>query len=435
MLLNMNPFIFITVVTLVKKILLRMRVLVILIYSILRCVLAASVTDSATISFKKIARKCFLSNLNKKFTGKPVELNQPMDFREEEGKLDSFREARIDYPLMKHIFEYLGKEELDNMKNLSTKFRSLVALSMADKLRKLSPYFVFRVNWLNDFFYTFLNEANLTEYLLTEDDLEVINYKMCLRFENYEPTLLDDLKTLLISFLNEFIYGVNQTIPKNIIEWRFNFAKRLSKYSYTTAFEIYKLGASDKSLKFIGKLYERITPEELGRLFDWSNPFSYYVADLNYMDPDVASAFIELGCCFLQNDSDRIKATEAMFKTNSFSQPFWDYIQNYPHVLKNIHFGRLGTCGPRWDRERAIKSAPAEGVEGPLYLITRSSADPFDMEVFKQFNLPPGMFTAFLDMFLAVSEPNLIGLEIMNELHDHCMVPAYILKMIDCEFD
>ena len=81
---------------------------------------------------------------------------------------------------------------------------------------------------------------------------------------------------------------------------------------------------------------------------------------------------------------------------------------NYPHLLENIHYGCLGTCGSRWDRERLIKSAPAEGAEGPLYLITRSSADPFDMEVFKQFNLPPDMFKALLDMFLAVSEPNLL---------------------------
>ena len=365
-----------------------------------------------------------------------MELGKPMEYREEEGKLDSFREAGIDYPLMKHIFEYLGKEELDKMKNLSTKFRSLAALSLAERLRKLSPYFVFPVNWLNDFFYTFLNENNLADSLLNKDDLEVINYKMCLRFENnYEPMLLDDLKTLLISFLNEFIYGVNQSIPRDIREWRFNFAKRLSKYSYINAFEIYKLGYSDRSLEFIGKLYERISPEELRRLFDWSIPFPYYVAGLNGMDQDVASAYIELGCSFLQNDSDRIRAIEIMFKTNSFSQPFWDYIQNYPHLLENIHYGCLGTCGSRWDRERLIKSAPAEGAEGPLYLITRSSADPFDMEVFKQFNLPPDMFKALLDMFLAVSEPNLIGLEIMNELYDHGMAPAYILKLIDCEFN
>ena len=50
-----------------------------------------------------------------------MELGKPMEYREEEVNWIVLGEAGIDYPLMKHIFEYLGKEELDKMKNLSTK--------------------------------------------------------------------------------------------------------------------------------------------------------------------------------------------------------------------------------------------------------------------------------------------------------------------------
>ena len=126
-------------------------------------------------------------------------------------------------------------------------------------------------------------------------------------------------------------------MPANVSEWRYNLMRRLSKYSYSSAFILYQdvevrdAADGDEDWQtvtqiFAAKLLKRPTSEELDELVNWSAPFE--ASALTAVAPEVACAFIELSLPRLRRDEDRIIAIEFMFESNSFSQIFWDYIRS-----------------------------------------------------------------------------------------------------------
>ena len=113
----------------------------------------------------------FLNNLKKKYTDSPVELSRLLKYR---SQADNFKVAGIHDTLMRNIFTFLDKGDLDKVNNLSTNFRSLAALAIADKLRTLNPYCVFPSYQLNALIYSFLKESgfDFSSSSITERDLE-----------------------------------------------------------------------------------------------------------------------------------------------------------------------------------------------------------------------------------------------------------------------
>ena len=405
-------------------------------FTLLNCILTASVTNNPPIPFAQIARKSFLRNLNKKFTEKPIEPSYLQPYRAQN---DKFHVAGIEDTLLRYIFEYLTKSDLDKLKNLSTNLRSLAALALADKLRTLCPYYTFPVNWLNELFYTFLVENEMEKAPISENDLEMINSEYVKFGNDLKPTIIPlNLKFLIISFLNELVYGVDQHMPANVSEWRYNLMRRLSKYSYSSAFILYQdvevrdAADGDEDWQtvtqiFAAKLLKRPTSEELDELVNWSAPFE--ASALTAVAPEVACAFIELSLPRLRRDEDRIIAIEFMFESNSFSQIFWDYIRSYPRLLEDYFETRVENVdAPRWNKELVKLFLRVQGNEALMYLLTRSAKDPFDIEMFKRFNLTVDQITTTLKEFMICSTGSLMEKEILEELGD--LIPAELQEII-----
>ena len=204
--------------------------------------------------------------------------------------------------------------------------------------------------------------------------------------------------------------------------------RRLSKYSYSSAFLLYQdvvvRDAADGNEDwqavtqiFAAKLLKRPTSEELDELVNWDAPFE--ASALTAVAPEVTCAFIELSLPLLRRDQDRIIAIEYMFESNSFSQIFWDYIRSYPRLLEDYFETRAENVdAPRWNKELVKLFLHVQGNEGLLYLLTRSTKDPFDIEVFKQFNLKVDQIITTLKEFMICSTGSLVEKEILEELGD-----------------
>ena len=398
--------------------------LIYLVLSFLSCISAASVTGNPSappVDHIKTARKCFLNNLNQKNTNSAVEPIQALAYSVQ---ADNFSVAGINDTLMRYIFEFLDIEDVDKIKNLSTCLRSCSALALAVKLKSLNPYFVFQVNWVNELFYAFLKENKLIELSTLENNLEMINYE----FIGYVKDARNRadrrrLNYLVVLYLNELIFGINQNAPVNIIEWRFNVSRRLSKYSYTTAFnklkdEVSKVAyyphIAESSKSLLDKICQRISPKELILGIDWDAPWVYSV--LIRAGREVTCAIIDSSPLLLRHDEDRILAIELMFAINSFSQSFWDYIQEYSDLLKTF-FKEPLSFSKVWNKELAKKFTPVVGNEAFIYLITRNAVNPFEIEVFKGFNLSAEENSAIVKNFVEKYMSNsLVFVEIIREL-------------------
>lgn len=373
--------------------------------------LAPSVSTAET--FKKAARRSFLGNLNKKFTSTttPLAPIRPLlPYRSQSS-------SRIEGDLLAHIFGYLSKYDLDRVKALSTEFRSRSAVALAELLRRLCPHYVFPLNWMNELLYTFLAEFKVTSSLVTEDQLEIINYKFIEFGNDLNHSLISlDLKRLIISFLNELVYGVGQSMPADLAEWKCNLMRRLSKYSYHQALSLYQYVLIDGdedwraiNQHFSGKLFERFTAEELNELVDWNAPFSASV--LTAVTPEISCALIEITATLLRRDEDRMAAMEFMFENNSFSQQFWDYIAQYPHLLEIW----VGNCDSgRWNKELDRKFTDNLALK---YLLSRTAVDLFELEEFSaEFAVAEEEKLGLIEYFRNGSLGTLVEQEILESL-------------------
>ena len=381
----------------------------------------------ATIS--KFASKWFLNNLKKKYTDSPVEPSRLTEYRSQE---DNFKVAGIHDTLMRNIFTFLDKEDLDKVKNLSTNFRSLAALALADKLRNLNPYCVFPFNVLNELFYTFLKESgfDFASSSITEKDLEKFNSEFLLiQRQGY-----DKLKSGIIMFLNELIYGIDQHKPIYYNDWCFNFVRTLSQDSCPAAFQMYNIylnrmtnssygRISAETFDLVDILHSNSSQDALNLIID---PQKSIISDLvsRRIAPEVIFAILELASFPLQDDAERIYVIRMIFKTGSFSPKFWAYIRNYPDLIRP-YFQNLFKnfrVHPRWYKELVMEFTPREGNEALFYLLTRNAVNPFEINVFKGFNLSSSELEATLNKFTQCSAPSLTNMDILYEITSHGLV-------------
>ena len=301
--------------------------------------------------------------------------------------------------------------------------RSCSALALALKLKSLNPYFVFQVNWVNELLYAYLKEKNLVESSAIENDLEMINHDFAgQEKDTRNVTDRSRLNYLVFLYLNELIFGNDRCTPYIMAEWRHNVSRRLSKYSYTTAFNKLKDEVSKvEHESFIAELYksllvkinQRISPKEWNLRIDWDAPWVFLV--MVHAGHEVTCAIIDSSPLLLRHDEDRILAIKLMFVTDSFSQSFWDYVQDYSDLLKPF-FNDPSKCSRVWIKALTKKFTPVEGNEALIYLLTRNAVNPFEIEVYKGFSMSLEENSSFLMKFYTNS---LVYLDICSEIRSN----------------
>ena len=100
---------------------------------------------------------------------------------------------------------------------------------------------------------------------------------------------------------------------------------KVSKVEYPSLIaELYK--------SLLDKINQRISPKEWNLGINWDALWVRSV--LIRAGHEVTCAIIDSLPLLLRHDEDRILAIKLMFVNGSFSQSFWDYIQDYSDLLK-----------------------------------------------------------------------------------------------------
>lgn len=348
------------------------------------------------------------------------------------------------FPIL--LFEFLDFKDLLSLKLVNYKLYTDVQKIILLKRQLIKRVLVFEDSWMSDLINDYLrnnlsafhninfNGVNESEFNLYDQlEMETLQFQVS-RDENEEstPIISREIIFYILSFLREILYGSNTHLPNTFSEWQITFLRNLKhhKNSFPETLNFYL-----NDLVGMSSLYSSIKDElktgvdilingdqnEIDGLFDWDSLF------ISQKYPGLLiTPFIERIFPKFTRELDFFFACNFMMDTNSFSPEFWSFVSKKNLVLENHFNERSRRDCYAWNKKLILKFF---GDKSPAlsYLLTRSSADPFDLDFFMSMN---GDMTILMTEFFNSNSFSLMEIEIFSQIIGAGYLPTELVGMV-----
>ena len=352
-----------------------------------------------------------------------------IDEEEEEEEVFHFYAAGLDIKTQ--------KKENPTAKNY---FATDSSQEICEQLSNFSPYLVFKEDCINKLMHSFILEyfsevRNLNDLKLF-DAFEVVSINF-IRKEFDDTMISDDMMFLILSFFHEMIYGIDETLPTSVDQWKIIFVQKLLVRDMPEAADYYMFLFNEKLIRKL----RIITDERSSVLYDQVEKIITFFRSnsncnkcnlLKYYDEfiqnneDVSNYAPELKFAIKLllhetlvpfNVKDMIQFFEDLITNFSFSQSFLDHFHCVSSYL-NIEFKFKQSIKLKEVRmmKAIYKKLHLDSYQEYMkYLWTRDTLNPFDLNYFLDLNSNCNTKIS-IHSIIKFNNPGLVHLNIFNQL-------------------
>lgn len=404
-----------------------------------------SLSFAASAHSEDVLRTALLDNLSPSktntLTDKPPQI--PVQISQADSVQNSHAHLGVlGHDIFRELLNFLSASDLINTSSTCTEYYNYVNEFIHFRLWYINPKFATNQRIANSMLYTFLSDSEFLDVPIKADYLELLTYKIVSNDQNSQfiSRLPESAQKTICSFLHEIVYGPQaSTLPYDRNEWQVNFIQKLNYIDNLFAAAIFYRDtlidrvAAEKNINgkiiplwkgSINIFYTRPDKVILDLMIRWDEVDLLRRSNILAVPVDIACGLITLISPYITEAEDWHFAISCMISTNSFSQYFWDAVSDQDDILITIFENRSRINVPRWNKE-LVKKFLANNVIGLDYLLSRDSANPFNLEELTAMN--PDM-RVLMKEFLYCATPNLTEQEIFVQIFRAGLFPDELVE-------
>ena len=336
--------------------------------------------------------------------------------------INKFQESKLDTDLICFIIEFLDRNDLRRLSEISSEFFNMSNKVLNYKIDRILKY-------SNKIFCRCLINLDLSyeNIILNADNLELVTYKSLLSSKSLECVMI-------LTFLHEFLYGPDATLPNEMLEWHVSLAQKLARHSLSEVLQYslehiipsYYGNGNDGTLRSLilglKLLYLRPSPEQLIRMANLDVPMRLSI--ISGSNFEVRCAIINEVHPHISREEDWEYSIACMMHSNVFSRKFWNALKDRIHLCDPIFANRTVNKGFMWNKE--LSKQKLGDNDALMYLLTRSVVEPFNLQIFMSMN--PEMIIVMKE-FLYCSTPTLTEMDIFSQIYYADYFPIELIDL------